>query len=873
MLSRPRLHADALLNGKCQVVEIVAPAGYGKTTLLRAWHDQAANKGIKPLWVALDETTRGAVPFVRRILAALQELDENAIAIDSDVGGLDLLLGELDRLQLSCVLFVDDVQLLAGSPALQTLSWLLANQPDALSIVLSGREQSILPIQSRRLRGQLTRYTAQDLAFTHEECSRFLLESHAIQVDEGDLAQLHRRTEGWAAALQLVALALRGADDPKGFVRAFGGSNRDLTDYLAETVLSRLSEADRTFLFRICVLDRLCGDLCDSVTGESDSQRRLEEIERRNLFLIPLDAHREWFRFHSLFRGFLRARANVENRERCRADLMSAARWCLDHGHQEEAVDYSLQAGDADQAARIIADFAEELVGFRGEHQRLVEWIGRLPSAAMARHPKIAINHAWSLTFQSRFEEADKTLDQLAAAAPISSAASFHDEVRCARELNHCLALGLSDHAQAAATTALRWLEAWPKATEWQLGPVYNVLAYAHKCMGEFDAAARAVAKARENFAKAASPFGTGWAEFFNVMLQMRQGRYRAAHASCSTAMAMSAEQLGRNSLMFCMHAALLASIEYERNQLPQAREALAHGLKFLEPHGSIDSMLAAYVTLARLMASEGRLVDACDLLQEGEATGRRRAARRLTITLVAERALLLLRNGQLDTVNELLRSELVPEPEGSEYAGVVRDKRERLLVRVAIARGAAESALEPLGILIRRARNGHQVRKHVELLLIRARALLSLGRDNEALRSFSEALDLAGPERLVRVFLDEGEPLHALMATAHGDLDREAPRTASVELLEELIAAIHTERTPRALVAEPETGVMEPLTSRELQILRMIESGLSNKQLATRMFISERTLKWHLGNIYQKFDVKNRSGAIVKARRLGLLQ
>jgi len=872
MLPRPRLDADALLDGKCKVVEIVAPAGYGKTTLLHAWHDQAARKGMKPIWVALDETTRGAVPFVRRIVASLQGLDESAIAIDSEAGGLDLLLGEIDRLQLSCVLFVDDVQMLAGSPALQTLSWLLENQPEPVTIVLSGREQSVLPVQSRRLRGQLTRYTAQDLAFTPEECSSFLLESHAIHIDDDDVSQLHRRTEGWAAALQLVALALREAEDPKGFVRAFGGSNRDLTDYLAETVLSLLSPTDRTFLFRICVLDRLCGDLCDSVTGEVGSQRKLEEIERRNLFLIPMDSHREWFRFHSLFRGFLRARAEVENRERCRADLACAARWCLDHGRKEEAVDYSLQAGDLDQAAKIIADYAEELVGFRGEHQRLVEWIGRLPSAAIVRYPQIGINHAWSLTFQFRFDEADKALDQLAEVAPTSSASSFQDDVRRARELNRCLALGLTDHAQAAATTSLRWLEDWPGASEWQLGPAYTVLAFAHKCTGDFDAALRAIAKARENFGKVATPFGSAWADFFNVMLQMRQGRYRAARVSCSAAMEMSAGQLGRNSLMFCMHAALLAAIEYERNQLPEAREALAHGLKFLEPHGSVDSMLVAYVTLARLMTAEGRLVDACDLLQEGEATGRRRSARRLTITLIAERALLLLRSGQLDAVNELLRSELAPEPEGGEYAGAVRDKRERLLVRVAIARGAAESALEPLASLIRRARSGQQVRKHVELLLIRARALLGLGRDNEALRCFREALDLAGPERLVRVFLDEGEVLHSLVATAR-DHDREGPPTASSELLEELISAIHAERTPRTLAAEPEIGVMEPLTSRELQILRMIESGLSAKQLATRLFISERTLKWHLGNIYDKFDVRNRSGAIVKARRLGLLQ
>jgi len=855
----------------------VAPAGYGKTTLLRAWQEEAARKGWRTLWVALDEAPRGPTTLVRGILAALNGVAPTAITLDTVAAGLDQLLSELDRLDESCILFLDDVQFLSGTPAFDTLTWLLANQPPSLAIVLASREQSPLPFQTRRLRGELKRYSARDLAFTPVECARFFEETHRISLTQDQIAHLHRRTEGWAAAVQLAALALAEAEDRAAFISEFGGSNRDLTDYLSEAVLAGLEPADRTFLLRISVLDRLCADLCAAVTGVTDAQRRLETFERRSLFMVALDDRREWYRLHALFRGFLRARAAAEDAERVRSDTESAVRWCMQHELREEAIDYAFQAGLVEYAASLIAEHAQQLVKIRGEHERLVEWIRRLPADVLARYPAIQLNHAWSLTFQSRFAEADAALEAMSRSMESAESPSpaLQLEVRRVRELNRCMAAALSDHVTPTIAMSRDWLASWPNASEMERGQVFAILAYGYKCTGDFAAVATAVDEGRRSFERAGTPYGLAWVEFFNVLTLMRQGRYSAARSACTAAMSMAVERLGRSSLMYCMQSALLAAIELEINNLAAAREALAHGLKFLEPHGSVDGILVAYVTLARLMAAEGRFVDACDLLQEGEATGRRRDTPRLTISLAAERALLLLRNGQLETVAELLRTELRAAPSDDEFAGLLRDKRLRIEARLALARGAPAEALETVGGLIHHVRQTQQVRKHVELLLIRAEAQQALGRGNDALRSLAEALRLAAPERLMRVFLDEGERLHPLISALKAG-DKAAATGADEEplqkLLEQLAATIRSGGTSRAVVTEAESGVLDPLTPRELQILRMMESGLSAKQLARALFVTEGTVKWHLYNMYGKLDVRNRSAAIAKARRTGLL-
>ena len=857
----------SFLNRKCSAIEIVAPAGFGKTTMVRSWLDEISSAGLRGILVSVDDAARDPITLVRQILAALRRVPADNVVVESEVGGLDQLFSEIDEIRSHCVLLVDDAHLLLRSPAQRTLNWILDNQPQNLVTVMAGRQQVTERAQERRMRGALLRLSSDDLAFTAQECAEFLQVNHGLSLDDSQVQQLHRRTEGWAAALQLAALALRDSDNPRALAESFGGTNRDLTDYLMEAVFVHLTDDDREFLSRISVLDRLCAELCEFVSGAGDAQRRLESFESRHLFIVPLDSERRWFRFHSLFRGFVLGRTEANDAAAVLQARRRAVEWTVSKGYHGDAIGYALDAGLMDQAALLLAESAEELVKYRGEHHRLVEWISRIPDEVLRQHPRIQIAQAWSLTFQWQFEEADRLLSSMVDAYD-DDLGSLASQVHCARELHKCVGTALRDHVQAALQLGLRWLDEWPLGHDGDKGVIHTILTYCYKCTGEYHKAVQSAESARGYFASANTPFGAAWGDFQYVLLLLRQGRYGAARASCAAATAAAESRLGRNSVPFCMHSALMGAIALERNELDRAREALAHGLKFLESQGSVDSILVAYVTLARLMRAENRIPEAHDLLLEGEETGRRRATPRLWLSLAAERGVLLLRAGQLDAVEKLLAHELSPANAGKEYRGVINDKRHRLEARLAIARGDPAAALEATHLPTRHAKKTQQARKHVELLLIRTLALQAMGRKNEALRLLADAVEEAAPERMIRVFLDEGEGLISLLHELSGQSVQESIRLFLMNFVAQPAAA------PEVAAADSnlEAPLLGSVTPREIQILRRLECGLSNKQLASALFVSEATLKWHLYNLYGKLRVRNRSGAIAKSRQLGIL-
>lgn len=867
LLRRRRLDASSFLDKQCGAIEIVAPAGFGKTTMVRSWLDEISNRGMRGILVSIDDAAREPITLIRLILAALRGLPADKVVVESEVGGLDQLLSKIDETRSRVVLLLDDAHLLLSSPAQKTLNWILDNQPQNLVTVMAGRQQVTERAQERRMRGALLRVSSDDLAFTTQECSEFLHVNHGLSLDDSQVQQLHHRTEGWAAALQLAALALRDSDNPRALAETFGGTNRDLTDYLMEAVFIHLTDDDREFLSRIAVLDRVCAGLCEFVSGLGDAQRRLESFESRHLFIMPLDSDRRWFRFHSLFRGFVLGRAEASDPSGVLLARKRAVEWTVGKGYHGDAIGYALDAGLMEQAALLVANSAEELVKYRGEHHRLVEWIARIPGDVLRRHPRIQIAQAWSLTFQWQFDEADRLLSSMADAYE-DDLGSLASQVHCARELHRCIATALRDHVQAALRLALRWLDEWPQAHEGDKGVVHTILTYCYKCTGEYNKAVQSAESARACFARVNTPFGAAWGDFQYVLLLLRHGRYGAARASCLVATAAAESRLGRNSVPFCMHSTLLAAIALERNELDLARESLSYGLKFLEAQGSIDSILVAYVTLARLMGAENRMQEAHDLLLEGEETGRRRATPRLWLTLAAERGVLLLRGGQLDAVDKVLAHELSAANADKEYLGVINDKRYRLEARLAIVRGDPAAALEMTTAPARHTKKAGQARKHVELLLIRTLALQAMGRKNEALRMLADAVEEAAPEKMIRVFMDEGEPLAALIHELAGQSVQESTRVFLMNFAGQAPNPAPSESGD----SDPEAPLLGAVTPREIQILRRLECGLSNKQLASALFVSEATLKWHLYNLYGKLRVRNRAGAIAKSRKLGIL-
>ncbi|TJY64798.1 tetratricopeptide repeat protein [Sinimarinibacterium sp. CAU 1509] len=886
-LNRARLALPrAVTEGRRQIVEIVAPAGYGKSTLVESWSRALAADGRQVYRLPLTQSHRDPVRFLANLLQAIEGRDPGATGagapVFSEDAGLEQLIATLQSDSAPIAVVIDDVHLLESSPAIDTLNWICRNQPDHVLLILSAREYTGLALQKRLLAKQVTRYSARELAFTVDEAGHFLEQMYGLRLDAETLVRLHAQTEGWIAALQMAALAMGHRTDPTDFVRHFGGSNREITDYLAEAVLDNLSEDDVQFLFRISVLDRVNADVCRALTGEKAPQLRLESIERQNLFLLPMDDRRDWYRFHPLFGEFLRGRFRAADPDGWADCLKRAESWSIQHDYRDDAINYALRAGLQERAAQILSMYAEELVQWRGEHRTLMNWIDQLSPRVLARYPQIQISLAWSLNFNHRFAEAEAVLDALLAeiqADDMADSATLLKSVGSYRDVVEIVGHALADHAEQTLDCGRRWMQCNPNAPDFLHASAGAAMGYALKSVGQFDEALEVARDAKLRFTRARAPYGKVWAEAVSLMTLMRQGRLQHALAEAESALTVCREKLGPASHGYCVLSALSAGLYYEFNNLPAAREALSQGLRFLAMFSSLDPVLVGYLTLAKLLVAEDRYDDAKDILIEGENLGVQRSAPRMVVCSLVGRALICLKQGDIATAEELARSPLLNGAIHDErYSGLVRDKSAQLQARIAVARGHADAALEILQPLIRHARAQGQQLKLVDLLLQRAHALYLLGNQNEALRALHEAIGIAAPEGMIRVFVDEGESLHPLLRSL---CEREAgPSDAEARITAHLQAILSAcQLTPNAGAASSAPGrqdqsgaMLEPLTKRELQILRMIESGMSNRQLAQALFVSEGTVKWHLHNLYSKLSVRSRSGAIAKARRLTLI-
>jgi LuxR family maltose regulon positive regulatory protein len=884
-LNRARLALPyAVTQGRRQIVEIVAPAGYGKSTLIDSW-SRALVAGGRPVYrLTLTQSHRDPVRFLANLLQAIDGRDSGAPAagtpVFSEDAGLEQLMATLQSDSAPMALVIDDVHLLESSPAIETLNWICRNQPDHLLLILSAREYTGLALQKRLLAKQVTRYGARELAFTVDEARTFLQHMYGLDLDADTLVRLHAQTEGWIAALQMAALAMGHRNDPTDFVRHFGGSNREITDYLAEAVLANLAEDDVQFLFRISVLDRINADVCRALTGEKAPQLRLESIERQNLFLLPMDDRRDWYRFHPLFGEFLRGRFRAADPDGWADCLKRAESWSIQHDYRDDAINYALRAGLQERAAQILSMYAEELVQWRGEHRTLMSWIDQLSSRVLARYPQIQISLAWSLNFNHRFAEAQATLDSLVAEIQVNDMADSEallESVRSYREVLEVVGHALADHAEQTLECGRRWMQRNPDARDFLHASAGTAMGYALKSQGQFDEALALARDAKLRFTRARAPYGKVWAEAVSLMTLMRQGRLQQALTEAEAASSVCREKLGPASHGYCVLSAISAGLYYEFNNLPAAREALSQGLRFLAMFSSLDPVLIGYLTLARLLVAEGRYDDAKDILIEGENFGVQRNAPRMIVCCLVGRALICLRQGDVAAAEELARAPVLNGAVHDErYSALVRDKSAQLQARIAVARGKADAALEILQPLIRHARAQGQQLKLVDLLLQRAHALYLQGNQNEALRALHEAIGIAAPEGMIRVFVDEGESLHPLLRALDeretGPSDAEARIAAHLQLILNACQLTTNAAAAPAGRAEQAGAMLDPLTKRELQILRMIESGMSNRQLAQTLFVSEGTVKWHLHNLYSKLSVRSRSGAIAKARRLTLI-
>jgi LuxR family maltose regulon positive regulatory protein len=892
---RPRL-LERLAEGMGrELVLVCTPAGFGKTTLLGDW----ARHGRRPVaWLSLDAGDNDPTRFWRHVAAALDGLSPGvAERVGALLQGLQpgsgeavvtALVNQLTGMADEVVLVLDDYHLIQAPAIHNSLTLLLDRLPPELRLVLASRADPPLPLARLRARGQLIELRAADLRFTTDEAAALLREAVGSDLPETAVAALEGRTEGWAAGLQLAALSLQGHANPAGFVATFSGSHRFVLDYLVEEVLDRQPEPLRRFLRETSVLERLSGPLCDAVTGRGDSQRLLEQVERANLFLVPLDEVRGWWRYHHLFADLLRARLEQKQPDRVPQLHRYAASWHEQHELADDAVRHALAAGDSMWAARLVERHFDGLL-LRGEGMAVQRWLAALPAEILGSRPRLLLAQALQALLAGRVEETEGYLDAAERAwgdaageadepyePSVGRAASRLANVPAAIALERGFLAELRGDAERTTMFASRAL-AELREGEWILGSLARWdLGVADQLRGRVREAERAFASNVAVFQAAGEPFLAVRVCHYLGHVQRAQGRLSAARQTYNRALEIATAS--RRTVLPAAGVAYvgLAEVAYQRGELDAALRHVTSGIALCRQLAFTQPLATGLAMLAWIRQAHGDTGGACEAIGEAERVAPGPQVVALLNPVSAQRARLLLAQGDIAGAVHWAEQRGLGADDEPRYA---QEPEYLVLARVLLARGAPDRALGLLERLYAQSADQGRVASIIEARALQALAHAAAGDELRGLAALAEALALGAPEGYLRMFVDEGPPMAALLrklllgrrseqTAAAGP----APRDYLARLVESFEQAGLPMRPPTRPGAVVVPGLVEPLSARELEVLALLAAGSTNRVIAEELVVTPETVKKHVSHIFDKLGAANRTQAVARARELGLL-
>jgi LuxR family maltose regulon positive regulatory protein len=872
---------------------ISASAGSGKTTLAASWAEQSQ----RPVaWISLDQGDNEPTRFLAYLLAALHALQPESERQSSaphqphlpplNEAVLTHVINEITRHSTAFSLVLDDYHLITESRIHETVAFILDNMPPGMNLLIISRQDPPLPLSRLRAQGQITEIRQADLRFSLDEAAAFLRTHTNLNLTQEDIAVLETRTEGWAVGLQLAAVALQSAQsgphpvDTAHVLQSIAGSNRFILDYLIEEVLREQPVLVHDFLLQTAILDRLNGSLCDAVLDIESwrhghdvpahlngffqapitSQQILEYLDSVNLFIIPLDYVRQWYRYHTLFADLLRQRLGQQFDPAAITKLhQRASQWYEKNDRPFKAIEHALEATDYPRAVCLIETYGQRALWEYGLYVTVTDWLDALPDNLFASNPSLAIIHAVGLGFVGRLTAAEQRLqmaEQIIGTLPEAQQGVLIGQIIVAR----LYIVSFSSPDQQSVERIKHALAQIPLEDAGSRGAIMALLGNTYRLQGEMDLAGQTLAESIQLCQHSGNVVAAIMAINLLGLVERARGRLEQALAYCRQAQELSTRTLSGEPVLLGITLLALAEIQYQRNELDQALDSLNRGIQLALKSGSMISQHAqtGLITLARIRQAQGDYLAAAQALRQCQSPASTPA---ILAHLATQQARLDLSQGNIPAAGQWADGiRLDPERFGSHTF----DDEMSTLARVRIAQGQAAMALDLLTQARAAALADGRSGDVLEISLLQALAFQAKGDRPAALDALATALRHGKAEGYVRLFIDEGQAMVTLL--------RQAARAGIVpEYAAQLLAAFPATEKRFEMTTENQP-LPDPLSARELDVLRLMAAGYSNPEIARELIVSVGTVKTHTNHIYNKLDARHRADAVKRAKALKLI-
>lgn len=890
LVMRPHLMERLNAGVHRKLTLISASAGFGKTTLVSAWIAQSERQFA---WVSLDHNDREPAHFLTYVITAIQTLyphvgQELIDALEAaQPTQLDLLvtalINQIAELTEPFVLVLDDYHVLDSKPVDDLMKFLLDYLPPPLHLVITTREDPSFALSRMRARGEMTEIRVADLRFTADEAADFLNTGMQLKLSANQVALLEARTEGWIAGLQMAAISMNGHHDMDAFIESFTGSHRYILDYLVDEVLQNQPEDIVDFLLQTAMFERLSAALCAAVTEQENSQAILERLDRSNMLIVPLDNERHWYRYHHLFADVLRAYARQQYPQQVPIWQKRASIWYEQNGFRSQAVEYALAAQDFEHAAGLV-ELSWPVIPQGISPVTWLNWANQLPDEAFEVRPVLSAGCAWTLIDQGELDAAElhlQTVDRWLKAveaeddAPTAMVVTNHAQFEALAGTTASAYAYLSQARHDLDATiyhAERALELLAKHEQYWRGGAALFLGMAHWTKGNLSNAYAAITESIASLRAADNLYFQIFGTVILAEISVIQGQLRKALGHYQQALQLAqADNVNAATAQVSVSLYVgLGNLYREWDNLERAHHYIQTGFALRERAILAGSAYSLSITMAHICEAQGNLEEALNWLNQAERDYQATANPNLR-PIPTLKAKLLLKQGRLaeatawaeDQTNHLNQDDDLSFLLEFDYLTLVRVKLAQYAQQPDVQ--ILESALDLLERLLQAAESGGRTGSIINILIVQALTHQAQENLSEAIVAIKRALTLAEPESYIRIFADEGQPMRQILSASLAD-------GASPAYVTRLIQTIDRALTDTTSEPDPNAMLIEPLSTREREVLRLMADGLSNQAIADELFIAISTVKKHVNNIFGKLGVANRTQAVNRAREMKLV-